>query len=506
MRIQYALRMTGQLIMLYSLFLLIPFAYGVTTGEVYVSFAAAAAVGLCLGRLIFSAGIRCDTVSIRDGFFVVGMTWLASGLLGALPFYFGGILPDIENALFESVSGITATGASVIGNVDALPRPFILWRSLMHWAGGMGIVVLVLAFVKNPGAEGAYFFNAESTVPRPGVVLPRIRSTASALWKIYMLFTASCFILLLFSGVPPFDALNMSLSTVSTGGFLPSSDGMFRYNGDVAVMIVLTLFMFLGGGNFTLYYSVREKGFRALTEDTEYRVYTALILVGAAAVSADLVTNGYAEAISVADALFMYTSMQTGTGFAISNYDAWPNAAKTILFVSTFLGGCSGSTTGGLKIVRLIILFKSTYIHMQKALHPRLVKALKLNGKVLYADRVRVVRQFFVLYMTIFVASAALIALTGVPPGESLQCAAGILGNVGLAFGMLGPTASFEVLHPFAKFVCMFDMIVGRLEIFTVLVLLHPDFGRGYFAEIHVKRAPERRVWNGPGGTERRRI
>lgn len=483
MRIQYVMRLVGQLVMLYGGILLTPFLYACLEGRPYWSFLGASALGFAIGGGLFYRGKETLQFSLRDSFLVVVLTWLITGFLGAMPFITSGIIGSAFDALFESASGITATGASILDNVDALPRAFILWRAMMHWLGGMGIIVLVLAVMRNFGADSAHFFNAEASVPRPGTVLPRIRTMAGELWGIYATFTLLCFALLwLVGGISPFQALTITFSLVSTGGFLPSSDGVFSYHTNYLVMVIMILFMILGGGNFALYASIKSQGLKEIGKDLEFNVYVGVLLLGGFLVGSSLwLSQGDHMLHSYMNGLFMYISMQTGTGFAIANYDVWPNAAQMLLFLATFIGGSSGSTTGGIKIFRFIVMFKSIGMYLRQSIHQKQVQVLRINGKVMQTVWIRRIWGFFFLYMASYAVSTIILALCGLSFTEAMQCTSATLSNVGLSFGSLGPTASFSGLSDLAKVVCVINMILGRLEIFTVLVVIHPTFWRGYF-------------------------
>lgn len=501
MRIQIVMRLVGQLILIVAGIMWVPFIYGLTVGESYFSFIGASIMAAVTGSLLYYYGQPSTSYSLRDGFLTVSSIWILVSFFASFPFYFGGVLPTFIDSLFESVSGITATGASVVEELDSLPNSFVLWRSLTHWLGGMGIVVLVLAFLKNLGADSAHLFNAEASVPRPGVVLPRIRSMAFKLWTIYLLFTAVCFSALVIAGMSYFDAINMTFTTIATGGYIPNDGVVDIYTENWAIRWILIFFMILAGGNFTVYYAVFQRGLKAVWQDFEYRMYLLILFIGSIIVMYALyMADNFSPGTSFNRAVFMIVSMQTGSGLVLGNYDVWSPLAQMMLFMSMFFGGCSGSTTGGIKIIRIIILIKSSIIYLRKAIHPDMVQTITINGKSMPQKWVQMTQQFFFLYMTVFAISALGIAATGLSFGESLQCVAGILGNVGLAFGKLGPQGSFAVLHPMAKIICVIDMLLGRLELFTLLVLLHPDFWQGYFLK---RRKRSYKVLQ-PVGTHRR--
>lgn len=485
MRIQNIMRVVGQVILILASFIMVPFFFGVLDeGTFFYSFLITSCIAGGVGFLLYHYGTNTNVYSVRDGFLVVSATWILASIFSALPFYFSGVLEQFVDALFESVSGITTTGASMIDDVSALPRAFILWRGLTNWIGGMGMIVLVLAFLRNLGTGVAPLVEAEASVPRPGVVLPRIQSMAGNLLRIYLGFTFTCTFLLWLSGIGLFEALNFTFATVATGGLAPITGSTFRYADSYLVCIILVVFMILAGGNFAVYQSVWQRGIKEIWRDFEYRIYLITLAIGSSLVLFALVWEaGDANIEHLRNAIFTLVSMQTGTGFAIADYNLWPSLGQMVLFMGMFFGGCSGSTAGGLKIIRIIILAKSSILYLRKAIHPDMVQLVRLNGYVLPNKWLQITQQFFFLYMFIFGISSVIISSTGLPLADVLPLVAGSLGNVGLAFGSLGPTESFTILAPIAKIVCIIDMLLGRLELFTLLVLLHPGFWRGYFTK-----------------------
>lgn len=490
MRIQIVMSLVGRLLYIYGVFVTIPFIYSILFETAYWSFALTAALSIGLGYIFTKWGIPSDNFSLRDGFLVVGSTWGFTVLLGSIPFLISQVLTHPLDALFEATSGITATGATVIADVNYIPKTFILWRGLMHWIGGMGIIVLILSFLRNLGADAAHFFNAEASVPKPGVVLPRIRDIASKLWKLYILFTVLCFVLLWAGGIPPFDALNYAFSIISTGGFTPTSEGTFAYSHSIYISLVFIFFMILAGGNFSVYYTVFQKGLRSLVDDFETRMYWLILATGIVITSVFLYINHQTDYIgeSLRNAAFTLVSLQTGSGFAIVDYDLWPGAAQMMLFIATFFGGCSGSTTGGIKIIRLIILVKSSIMYLRKSIHPDMVQVVRINGKPMPEKWIQMTQQFIFLYLMIYVISVFLMTCFGVSSGDALRIVTSFLSNVGLGFGGYGPTDSFSVLPYGAKCIAIIDMLLGRLELFTILVMLHPQFWEGYFIKKNTKR------------------
>lgn len=483
MRIQIVMSLVGKLLYIFGAFLLIPFIYSIIFETAYWSFAVTATITGLAGFLLVTNGHQSKSFSLRDGFLVVASTWLSTILLGSIPFMISGILINPVDALFEASSGLTATGATVIYDVDQAPKTFILWRGLMHWIGGMGIIVLILSFLRNLGADAAHFFNAEASVPKPGVVLPRIQSMASKLWSLYVVFTIICFIMLWLGGIDPFNALNYAFSIIATGGLTPTTAGTFIYSDNIYICVVFILFMIIAGGNFAVYYNVIHKGFSALISDFETRMYWLVLVLGILITFIALCIQSEATHIGklFQDAAFTLVSIQTGSGFAVSDYDLWPAAAKMMLFISSFFGGCSGSTTGGVKIIRLIILIKSSIIYLRKSIHPDMVQVVRINGKPLPDKWIQMTQQFIFLYFMIYVISVFFMTCFGLSTSDALQIVTAFQSNVGLAFANYGPTDTFSILPDGAKVIAIIDMLLGRLELFTILVMLHPQFWEGYF-------------------------
>lgn len=483
MRIQIVMSLVGRLLYIYGVFLAVPFVYSLLFETVYWSFAFSACLSMGLGYGFTKWGLTSDNFSLRDGFLVVASTWIFTVLLGAVPFLVSQVLTHPLDAIFEATSGITATGATVIASIDYIPKTFVLWRGLMHWIGGMGIIVLILSFLRNLGADAAHFFNAEASVPKPGIVFPRIRDIASKLWKLYVLFTGLCFLLLWAGGINAFDALNYAFSIISTGGFAPTSNGTFEYSHSIYISLVFIFFMILAGGNFSVYYMVFQKGIRSLLADFETRMYWLILAIGIVITSISLYMNDQADysGESLRNAVFTLVSLQTGSGFAIVDYNLWPGAAQMMLFIATFFGGCSGSTTGGIKIIRLIILVKSSIIYLRKSIHPDMVQVVRINGKPMPEKWIQMTQQFIFLYLMIYVISVFLMTCFGVTSSDALRIVTSFLSNVGLGFGGYGPADSFSMLPYGAKCIAIIDMLLGRLELFTILVMLHPQFWEGYF-------------------------
>jgi potassium uptake protein, TrkH family len=474
-------RLLGRLLGTYALFMVIPLIYALARQElIFTAFILSICVTGTCGLLLFLYGEEPGRVGIREGFLVVAGTWFLTSLLGALPYWLSGWVPTYLDAVFETVSGLTTTGASIIPDVEILPQSLLLWRSLTHWLGGMGIIVLFVVFLSNVGADAVNLFRAEAPGPTVDRVLPRIRTMALTLWRLYVIFTALQIVLLWLAGMDLFDAVNHTFATMATGGF-STKNSSIKYFDSLAIELIIVFFMFLAGGNFGLYYLVWRKGVKKLFQDSEFKLYLGIVVFTTLTISAFLYYGeGISPAEGVRDSLFTVVSLMTTTGFVTADFDQWPPATKIALMLLMFVGGCAGSTAGGIKVIRLLMLLKDAVWSLLHAIHPKLVSTLKIGGKPVAEGVLHMVLQFFFLYIIIFFASVLLVAATGLAPFDSIGAVAATLGNVGPGFGAVGPTTTFAGVHPFAKMVLTVDMLLGRLELFTLLVLFHPEFWQPY--------------------------
>lgn len=484
MRTQIVAGLMGKMMCAFALVMTIPLFYALLLQEtIYTSFGFSIAITGVIGWLLVYYGETVGHIGAREGFLVVSGIWCFASALGALPYWLSGLVPSYLDAVFETVSGLTTTGASIINDVEVLPGSLLLWRSLTHWLGGMGIIVLFLVFLSNLGADAVNLFKAESPGPTVDRVMPRIRHMAIALWSLYVVFTAIEIILLYFAGMNLFDAVNHSFATIATGGFSTKNTSI-KYYDSLTIELILCFFMFLAGGNFGLYYLVWEKGFRRLIKDTEFRLYLLIVGVSTLVIALFLYDQSATPFSSgLREALFTVISLITTTGFVTADFDQWPPVIKIILFILMLLGGCAGSTAGGAKIIRIIILMKDAVGSILRAIHPKIVRAVKVDKKPVDFGVLHAILQFFFLYMVIFFASVILVSATGMPPFDAMSAVITSLSNVGPGFGIVGPTVTFFGIHPFAKTVLIIDMLLGRLELVTILVLLHPEFWQPYMTK-----------------------
>lgn len=431
-----------------------------------------------VGFILTSHGRKEGRMGVREGFAIVSGAWILTSLFGALPFYLSDAVPSYIDGVFEAVSGLTTTGASVIDNVENLSKSLLLWRSLTHWLGGMGIIVLFIVFLPKFGARAVHLFNAEVPGPMAERVLPRIRDNASKLWQIYVGFTLLQIGLLVLAGMSWFDSVNHSFATMATGGFSTYNSSIMHYN-NAGIELIIIVFMIIAGGNFGLYFLAWSRGLKHIWLDTEFRIYLAIIAGATLVISLSLwLTDGKDIVSSLRLSLFQVTSLMTTTGFASADFDKWPSLSKMVLFSLMFIGGSAGSTAGGIKVARLILLMKLGWAELRRAVHPRAVVSINYGGKHVDPLMLYTVAVFFFLFMVIFAVSTILLSATGVEPFDAMSAVVATLGNVGPGFGIVGPATTYSSINAFGEVVLILCMLLGRLELFTLLVVLQPEFWR----------------------------
>ncbi len=435
------------------------------------------AVGFAAYR---TTGIMRD-LSVREGYAVVAFAWIAIGLAGAVPFLLSGVLDSPVDAIFESISGFTTTGATVFADIEALPHGILFWRSFTQWIGGMGIIVLGIAILPFLGVGGMQLFRAEVPGPTPERLQPRIAQTAKLLWFVYAGLTAGQVVLYLFGGLSLFDAVTHAFSTMSTGGFSPRAASIAAYD-SAYVQYMTIVFMFLAGINFSLHYRAVSSRGRIYFGDAEFRFYGLLVLGGTALVTILVLGSGaYADLgieRAVRDALFQVVAIGTTTGFVTRDYELWPVGAQIILLGFMFVGGMSGSTGGGMKTVRVHLLARHAVSELKKSVHPRAVVATRMGGRAVGEHVLLNVLAFLLLFILLYAAGVLVLALLGHDLATSVGASAAAIGNIGPGLGGVGAVDNYGWMGPGSHVVLMFLMLVGRLEIFTILLLFHPDLWR----------------------------
>ena len=412
----------------------------------------------------------------RDGYIVVTMGWLIMSIFGTLPYLFSGAIPDFTNAFFETMSGYTTTGASILTDIEAVPKSILFWRSLTQWIGGMGIIVLAVAILPILGIGGMQLFIAESPGISPDKLKPRIKDTAKRLWIIYIGLTLIECILLMFGGMNFFDAINHSLTTMATGGFSTKNDSIAAFSSPF-IQYVVTFFMFLAGTSFTLTYFMLKRNIKKVTSNEEFMVYTTFL------VTVTIIVTGFVFSVSdqqfeqsFRDSLFQVVSIVSTTGFVSKDYTLWMPLITMVFFALMFIGGSAGSTAGGIKIVRHIILFKNSFLEMKRQLHPSAVLPVRYNRKAVNRDVTFHVLAFMMIYFLIFSLGSVVMAWVGLDFESALGSVATSLGNIGPGIGSVGPVSNFAHIPVTGKWILTFLMLMGRLELFTVLILFTPYF------------------------------
>lgn len=431
--------------------------------------------------LVFFAAVFIPTrkikfhLSIRQTFVIVALSWVFASLMGSLPLYFSGSYPRFVDAFFESVSGFSTTGTSVCPSVEDLPRSINMWRCLTHWLGGMGIVTLTVALLPLLGIGGFQLIKAETTGPEKGKVTARITTTAKILWIIYAGFTVLEAFLLYACGMDMIDAFTHAFSTLGTGGFSSRNASIGAYN-SASIDCVITIFMLLSGVNFSLYYYFIVRKYSDIFSNSEFKYYIGLVVVAILGVSFCNLSYYQSFGTSFRYSSFQVASLLSTTGFGTADYILWPYSAQFILFLLFFIGGCSGSTSGGFKVIRWVILGKQVKNEVERMLHPHGVFSVRLNGRPGRKDVVFNVASFLFLFFILLIVTAFIGTFAGLDIITSFTAAASMVGNVGPAFGTLGPTESFAVLPDFLKWWYCFVMLAGRLELYTMLIFFFPSY------------------------------
>jgi trk system potassium uptake protein TrkH len=494
------MRLNGKIIMhLMGLLLLCNGAFmlvaalvsGLYKDGVTIEITMAAIVTMLVGLVaMFFTRDHKKEVKPKEGYIIVTFGWLVMSASGMLPYLFTGAIPDITNAFFETISGYTTTGASILNDIESLPKGLLFWRSLTHWIGGMGIIVLAIAILPLLGIGGMQLFAAEAPGPSADKLHPRITDTAKRLWLIYVGYTLAETLLLKLAGMDFFDAMNHAMATLSTGGFSTKNSSLAYWNDQPLIQYIVILFMFLAGSNFVLSYFAFKGKIQKVLKDEEFKFYTGFIIsfsIVAALViyfqaqpqvSASLpMVFGYGES-AIRHALFQVLAVVTTTGFVTADFTGWTPFLTIFFFGLMFLGGSAGSTAGGIKVMRHLLIIKNGLLEFKRTLHSNAIIPVRYNNKTVPESIVYNIIGFFVLYMLLFIIGALVLAFMGLDFESAIGGAATSLGNVGPGLGSLNPLSNFNDLPALGKWWCGFLMLLGRLELFTVLILFSPYFWR----------------------------
>ena len=442
--------------------------------------------------LFFFNKPKSTNIQKKEGYLIVTLGWLTLSFTGMLPYLLSGAIPNITDAFFETLSGYSTTGSSILTDIESMPKGILFWRSATHWIGGMGIIVLTIAILPLLGIGGMQLFMAEAPGPSADKLHPRITDTAKRLYLIYVVLTFVEFFLLKAAGMTWFDAINHAMATVSTGGFSTKNNSIAFYNNLPFVQYIIIFFMLIAGTNFVLTYFALKGKIQKVFQSEEFKYYLFGI-IGVSAIVSILIyfhqdpnlhttiahpkVFGEAES-AIRHALFMVTSVVTTTGFVTADFTMWSFFATGVFFALFFTGGSAGSTSGGVKVVRHIVMLKNSFLEFKKALHPNAIIPVRYDGKSVSQTIVSNILSFFIIYMLIFIISSVILTFLGLDFISALGAAASSLGNIGPALGSVSPVDNFSHLSATAKWFCSFLMLIGRLELFTVLILFTPFFWR----------------------------
>lgn len=447
-------------------------------GSISIPFIVIIVFGSLIGYSLYkSCQKNTRQLKVRDGFLIVTLCWFLSAALGAVPFIATGSIPNPIDAFFESCSGFSTTGASILTDIEALPKGILFWRSFTHWIGGMGILIFAIALMPSLGISGQNIAVSEAPGPSLDKTSPKMSDTAKALYVIYCLFTILEIILLMLGGMNLYDAAIHTFGTVGTGGLSSYNDSIGHFD-STYIRVVITVFMFLCGVNFNLYYFSIRRGIGVFFEDLELRFYIGIFVVSSLLIFIFLIgSNQYESAKdTIVNSTFQTAAILTTTGYATADYEEWPAVCQAIILMLMIIGGSSSSTSGGIKVIRIIVLLKLVRRGIATKLHPNVVETIKLNGKTMPSDTVSAIANHTFLYIAMVFAGAFIISLENTDLITCFSSVITCLGNVGPGFGLIGPAENFSVLAPFSKILLSIYMIAGRLELYTLFILLMPRF------------------------------
>jgi len=467
----------GRVVCAEAAFMLPPLFIAAFSGEraAAIAFAAAIAVSLALALPFVLTKPKNKDIFMRDGFITVGLMWVVVSVLGALPYCFSGVMPGFVDCLFESVSGFSTTGGSIMDDIEALPTSILYWRSFTNWLGGMGVLVFLLVLsplVAKDSGENMYLLRAESPGIRIAKLVPRMKNSATILYLIYIALTLILFILLLFDGLTVFDALTLSFSTAGTGGFSIYDVSVAAYR--PYVRSVVALFMFLFSINFNVYFLILTGRVKRALKSEELRIFFLVVILSSVAIMPNIrhLYGSFGEVFGAA--FFQVTSIVSTTGFTTENFDVWPQFSKTLLALLMFLGGCGGSTAGGLKVSRITIQVKAVYRAVYQTLHPNTVRLIHMDGDLLDEETVNGVQTYMMIYFLVLGLGTLLVSLDQYSLQTNFTAVLSCLSNVGPGMGSVGPTMNYAGYSGISKLILCVVMLIGRLEIYPIIVLFFP--------------------------------
>ena len=481
MNIKLTLKTIGQVLLVESALMLIPLAVALLCGggdamAILISLVITAATGELLSLL----RPRSDNLRAREGFAVVALGWILVSFFGCLPFRLHGCIPKLVDAYFETVSGFTTTGATLLIDVEVLPKGLLFWRSFSHWVGGMGVLVLSLALLPKMGARSIHLMRAESPGPAVDKLVPRVGNNAKILYYLYISLTAAMLVCLLLTGMNLYDALIHTFGAAGTGGFSNYNASVGAFDSPAAE-IITGVFMALFGVNFSIYYYILRRNWGAVKHNSELWTYLSMMLVSSVVIAVNILPMyGHNFFTSLRYSFFQVSSIMTTTGYATADFDLWPQLSRTLLTALMLVGASAGSTGGGLKVVRMQLLVKSGIREIRHTVHPKSVNTIKMDGRTVSDSVLNGVQSFFFMYILVLIVSVLLISFDGYDLETNLTAVLSALSNIGPGFNLVGPTRNFSIFSDFSTFVLSMDMLIGRLEIFPMLMLAAPSAWRQY--------------------------
>ena len=476
MNLKLVSRLVGRVLLVEAFFMLLPLAVALLYQEDPAPFLLTILLMAILG-LALSAVPATRHFYAREGFFAVGLIWLVTGVMGALPFYFSGTFPSFVDCLFESVSGFTTTGATILTDIEAQPRGILFWRAFTHWMGGMGVLVLLTALLPSLGIRSHYLTQAETPGPVFSKLVPKQSQTSKILYGIYCAMTLAEVALLKLAGMPLYDSFIHAFSTAGTGGFSNRNASVGAY-GDPVLEMIIAVFALLFSINFAMYFLLLCRRFREVLQSDELRFFLVVVGLSTAVIAFNIRHLYQGPLQCLRYAFFQVSSIISTTGFATADFCLWPQFSQIIFILLMLCGACAGSTGGGLKVSRVVILMRAAKAELRKILHPHTVKVITVDGKPVSGETVRAVSTYFILYVLIAAASVLLVSLDGYDGSTTLTAVLATFNNIGPGLGLCGPAGNFAFFSPLAKVVLCIDMLLGRLELYPMLVLLMPSTWR----------------------------
>ena len=471
----------GYVLKIEGFLMLLPCVVAVIYREkIGVCFLSVAVLCMILGVVMTHRKPQSTVFYLKEGCVITALSWIFLSLFGCIPFDISGEIPSFTDALFETISGFTTTGASILSEVETLSHCSLFWRSFTHWIGGMGVLVFLLAIVPMSGGSHINLMRAESPGPSVGKLVPKVKHTARILYGIYLALTVLEIIFLLTGGMPIFDALTTSFGTAGTGGFGIKNDSLMSYS--TYIQWVVTVFMILFGVNFNAYYFILFRNFKKAFSMEEVRCYFIIILAAIGIIFMEVIDISANAFDALTKVAFQVGSIITTTGFSTADFNMWPQTSKTILVLLMFIGACAGSTGGGIKVSRFLVLFKTIVKELNSYIHPKSIKKIKIDGKPVEHDVVRAINVYFITFMIVFSISVFAISFEGKDLVTNFTAVVATINNIGPGLELVGPTQNFGGFSVFSKYVLMFDMLAGRLELFPLLILLHPAVWKDLFS------------------------